>query len=116
MAAILFGEAEPLGKYFGRPYEEHLCEIILNFGLQFRRCHLKICICLTLAAILFDGKYLGNDGREPFEEHLCEIILNLDEPFRRWMLYKDLSGDMRFPTMWHFDKLVQPSFKLRNLK
>ena len=34
------------------PYEKHLCEIILNLGLQFRnRCHLKT--FLSLAAFVW---------------------------------------------------------------
>ena len=35
-------------------FEEPLCEIILNFGQQFRkRCCLLIFLCLALVAILF---------------------------------------------------------------
>ena len=41
LVAILFGIMKPFWQFGRGPYEEHLGEIILNFGQQFR-CHLKI--------------------------------------------------------------------------
>ena len=57
----LFCKAEhtPLGNFGRMPYEEHLCEIILNFGQQLRRCHLKIFLVLALVAILFGVEQFG---------------------------------------------------------
>ena len=37
LVAILFGRAEPFGKFCKRIYEEHFYEIILNLGQWFRR-------------------------------------------------------------------------------
>ena len=40
---------------FGRGYyEEQFCEIILNLGQWFRRCHSKDFLSGALAALLFD--------------------------------------------------------------
>ena len=36
-------------------YEEQFCEIILNLGQWFRRCHLKDFLSGALAALLFCG-------------------------------------------------------------
>ena len=41
---------------FGRRYcEEQFCEIILNLGQWFRRCHLKDFLSGALAALLIGG-------------------------------------------------------------
>ena len=84
--AILFGKLEHLGNFGRRPFNEHLCEIILNLDLQrVRRCCLKDILSIALAAILFDGTDPFTSrkfGRGHNEEH-CEIILNLDQWFRR---------------------------------
>ena len=56
--------AEPNGLcYFGRGhYEEHFCEIILNFGQWLRRCHLSIYFVQLsgrVCAILVEG-FMGD--------------------------------------------------------
>ena len=70
-----------------RPYEEHLCQILLNLSQQLRRCCSKI--FLALMAILFGNHnvtvwtILMEAG--PYEEHLCQKI------FRTWA---SSSGDI----------------------
>ena len=56
--------------------EEHLCEIILNFGFVF------IFLFLAPVAIFFQQSrtvWSILDGRGPFENYSCEIILSLGQ-------------------------------------
>ena len=70
---------------FGKGHhKEHFCEIILNLGQWFRRCHLKDFLSGALATLLFGSvEPLCNFERGHYRENSCEIILNLDAWFRR---------------------------------
>ena len=69
-------EQNHLGNFGRGLYKEHLGEITLNFGHQFRRCCLKITLFLALVAILFGGVE-PLVKIEAYEKHLGETILNL---------------------------------------
>ena len=59
--SICLTEQNHLGNFGGGPQKELLCKFILNLGLWYRRCHLKILfIILALVAILFSGKEFRN--------------------------------------------------------
>ena len=57
------------------PSEEHLCEIILYLGQQFKRIlsFKDFSIFYLWGPFLFWGAELYNFGRGPYEGHLCEI-------------------------------------------
>ena len=74
-------EQNHLCNFSRRHYKEHLCEIILNFDLWFRRrCRLKIYFIWSSGS---PQNHLCNCGRGYHGDHFCEIILNLDQLFRR---------------------------------
>ena len=55
LVAILISEVELFGQFWLRALWAHLCEIILNLGKQFRRCHIKIFFSFV-SAILVECK------------------------------------------------------------
>ena len=80
-------EQHHLGNYGRGHYEEHFCEITLNFKQRFRRrCRFffRYFVSRALAAVLLGGKNcFVNFVRGHYEKHFCEIILNLDQWFRK---------------------------------
>ena len=78
--AILFGGAEPFGQF----WQEHLCEIILNFGQQFR-CHLMIFLFFSSGGhdLVWWSRTIGQFWKRALWATLYELILNLDQWLRR---------------------------------
>ena len=88
-------ERNCLGNFCRGPYEEHLCEIILNLGQQFRkRCCFKIFLYLALATILFGKAKPFDDfcSGPYYEEHLGETILNLGQQLRKMLNHLENFG------------------------
>ena len=53
MVPIFFGGAEPSGDFGRGHYEEHFCDIILNFDQWFKSYLLKYFLTAALVALLF---------------------------------------------------------------